>query len=94
MVKGGEEKDGTEDEGIFVADGTSEVLEEVLADIKRICFLRNGNIQMSKVSTLKLSVCVEGQFSCSSGDCIRMEERCDQVVLLVRASCIGEPVYC
>ena len=34
-----------------------------------------------KVSTLKLSVCVEGQFSCSSGDCIRMEERCDQVVL-------------
>ena len=32
-----------------------------------------------KVSTLKLSVCTEGEFSCASGDCIRMEERCDQV---------------
>ena len=33
----------------------------------------------SKVSTLKLSVCTEGEFSCANGDCIRMEERCDQV---------------
>ena len=35
-----------------------------------------------KVSTLKLSVCTDGEFSCASGDCIRMEERCDQVGFL------------
>ena len=35
-----------------------------------------------KVSMLKLSVCIDGEFSCASGDCIRMEERCDQVGFL------------
>ena len=45
---GGEEKDGTEDEEIFIADGTSEELEEILADLKNDLFLRNGNIQMSR----------------------------------------------
>ena len=53
----------------------------------QVIFLGKGKILRKaekhlhcKVSTLKLSVCIEGEFSCASGDCIRMEERCDQVL--------------
>ena len=28
---------------------------------------------------LKMSGCQEGEFTCSNGDCVRMEERCDQI---------------
>ena len=33
----------------------------------------------SKILTLKMSSCSDDQFTCSNGDCVRMEERCDQV---------------
>ena len=34
---------------------------------------------------LKLTGCKEGEFTCSDGQCIRMEERCDQII-----NCIDE----
>ena len=33
------------------------------------------------VKRLKLSSCKEGEFTCNNGDCIKMEERCDQVIM-------------
>merc|ERR1712004_738896 len=30
-------------------------------------------------TTLKLTGCIEGQFTCDDGQCIEMERRCDQV---------------
>ena len=47
--------------------------------------IENDNIECSKkgkpyTRTLKLTGCREGEFTCSDGQCIKMEERCDQII--------------
>ena len=40
------------------------------------CSLKGDSYQR----TLKLSGCYEGDFTCSDGECVNMEHRCDQIV--------------
>ena len=54
----------------------------LLLTSEKAVFCNKSSIKRSsqgQVFTLKLSACTDGEFSCASGDCIKMEERCDQV---------------
>ena len=42
--------------------------------------LDSSNIGRPYTIQLKLTGCSDGEFACYNGDCVRMEERCDQVV--------------
>ena len=47
--------------------------------------IENDNVECSKkgkpyTRILKLTGCMEGEFTCSDGQCIKMEERCDQII--------------
>ena len=50
--------------------------------MNKLMMMRRTVMTMTMTVTMTHS-CKEGEFTCSDGQCIRMKERCDQVVVVV-----------
>ena len=47
----------------------------------------------SKLVRVKVSACVSGQFTCNDGQCVSLDERCNQISNCRHSSILGRTSY-